>query len=148
MDKIDANKVLIYATSSRGLLVFDEPDFPDVLPQVPGGTIESGEDIRNAAFREFFEETGLHAPENLTFIGQSLYRFEKAGRTIVHRRHFFHVVLPEPQAETWTHREMTPFDGGAPIVFRFFWLHIPEANQRLGYGMDEALALLPLAQGA
>ena len=35
--KPDALKVLIYATWRDGLLVFDEPDFPLVQWQVPGG---------------------------------------------------------------------------------------------------------------
>lgn len=46
-------KVLICATSRRGLLVFDEPDYPDVPLQVPGGTVEPDEDLQAAAVREF-----------------------------------------------------------------------------------------------
>jgi 8-oxo-dGTP pyrophosphatase MutT (NUDIX family) len=148
MTKIDADKVLIYATSSKGLLVFDEPDFPHILPQVPGGTVELGEDIRIAAFREFFEETGLRAPDTLTLLGQTIYRFEQSGRVAAHRRHCFHVTLPDPLADTWTHSELTPSGGGGPIVFSFFWLSAAEAHERLGYGMEEALALLPMAEGA
>jgi hypothetical protein len=34
---------------------------------------------------------------------------------------------------------MTPFDGSDPIRFRFFWLPIPIARQRLGYGMQHFL---------
>ncbi len=49
-------KALIYATTSRGLLVFDEPDFPEVPLQVPGGTVEVGEPVIDAARREFGEE--------------------------------------------------------------------------------------------
>jgi hypothetical protein len=35
------DKALIYATNNRGLLIFSEPEFPEVLPQVPGGTMGS-----------------------------------------------------------------------------------------------------------
>ena len=52
-------KVMIYAMGPRGLLVFREPDFPDVPLQVPGGTVEDGETFEAGACREFAEETGL-----------------------------------------------------------------------------------------
>lgn len=48
-------KVLIYGTSSSGLLVFDEPEFSEVPIQVPGGTVDPDEDIFEAARREFHE---------------------------------------------------------------------------------------------
>lgn len=53
------DKVLIYATWNDRLLVFEEPDFPETPLQVPGGTVDAGEDILAAAYREFAEETGL-----------------------------------------------------------------------------------------
>ncbi len=49
----------MHATSSRGLLVFEEPDFPEVGVQVPGGTVEPDEGVLAAARRELHEETGL-----------------------------------------------------------------------------------------
>lgn len=69
-------KVLIYATASRGLLVFSEPDFPEIPLQVPGGTIDAGEDPLPAARREFSEETGLTAPDL-----RPLGRFDQLAQT-------------------------------------------------------------------
>lgn len=60
--KPDASKVLIYATWRDRILVFDEPGFPEVLWQVPGGTVEADEDVAEAASREFHEDTGLMPP--------------------------------------------------------------------------------------
>ncbi|MBB3398843.1 hypothetical protein FHX09_003905 [Rhizobium sp. BK538] len=37
---------------------------------------------------------------------------------------------------------MTPFSGGSPILFCFFWLGFDDARTRLGYGMEHFLPLL------
>lgn len=140
--KPDAHKVLIYATWRQHLLVFDEPDFPDVELQVPGGTMEPGESPEDAALREFVEETGLPPPTALLPLATHDYRFTKDGRQICHRRHYFHAQLSGEQRETWLHAEMTPDGGGPPIRFRFFWLGVDEALRRLGYGMEDSLGLL------
>ncbi|MDQ0564400.1 8-oxo-dGTP pyrophosphatase MutT (NUDIX family) [Rhizobium mesoamericanum] len=140
--KPDAHKVLIYATWRDRLLVFDEPDFPDVELQVPGGTVEIGEDIDAAAFREFFEETGIRPEPPLTPLSVHDYRFLKNGAVVRHRRYYFRICLVADQPSTWLHREMMPFSGGDPILFRFFWLGFDDARNRLGYGMEHALPLL------
>lgn len=138
----DAHKVLIYATWRKHLLVFDEPDFPDVDLQVPGGTMEPGESPEAAALREFVEETGLAPPAALLPLATQDYRFTKDGRQICHRRHYFHAPLAGEQRQTWLHLEMTPDSGGPPIRFRFFWLSQSEGGNRLGYGMQDGLDLL------
>ncbi|MEI3852291.1 MULTISPECIES: NUDIX hydrolase [Ensifer] len=138
----DAHKVLIYATWQDRLLVFDEPDFPEIELQVPGGTMEPGESPETSALREFVEETGLAPPETLSHLDTHDYHFRKEDRTICHRRHYFHVALAGEQRQTWLHQEMTPFGGGVPIRFRFFWLGIDEASRRLGYGMQDGLGYL------
>jgi 8-oxo-dGTP pyrophosphatase MutT (NUDIX family) len=138
MMRQDAVKVLIYALRDRHLLVFDEPDFPSLELQVPGGTVEPGEDIATAATREFEEETGF-VPDELHPLGVHDYCFEKNGREHHHQRHYFRCRISEMAPATWLHYEMTPFDGGDPIGFRFFWLPIEEAKQRLGYGMQALL---------
>ena len=138
----DAHKVLIYATWRDRLLVFDEPDFPEVDLQVPGGTMEPGESPEAAALREFVEETGLDRPVALLPLATQDYHFTKDGRQICHRRHYFHARLAGEQSDTWLHFEMTPDGGGPPIRFRFFWLGFAEASRRLGYGMEDAVGLL------
>jgi 8-oxo-dGTP pyrophosphatase MutT (NUDIX family) len=134
----DAVKVLIYAVRDGNLLVFDEPDFPTIEPQVPGGTVEDGEDLALAAAREFEEETGLTSGV-LKRLGIQDYYFERDGRTNHHQRHYFCCHLPETVPATWRHFETTPFGGGEPICFRFFWMPLAEAHNRLGYGMQALL---------
>ncbi|MBN8952761.1 MULTISPECIES: NUDIX domain-containing protein [unclassified Rhizobium] len=134
----DAVKVLIYAVRDGHLLVFDEPDFPAIELQVPGGTVEVGEDLALAAAREFEEETGLIATA-LRPLGVSDYRFEKNGRCHHHRRHYFRCEVPEAAPAEWHHVETTPFGGGEPICFHFSWIPIAEARKHLGYDMEALL---------
>ncbi len=52
-------KALSYITRGQRLLVFRQPDFPEQGVQVPGGSVELGEQPAVAALREAREETGL-----------------------------------------------------------------------------------------
>ncbi|TCL62369.1 NUDIX hydrolase [Rhizobium sp. BK251] len=146
----DALKVLIYGVCRGQLLVFDEPDFPDVALQVPGGTVEAGESAAQAAHREFAEETGLPVTAPPELLGIHDYRFAKGGGQVWHRRHYFRIELSGTYPECWLHHEMTPSDGSSPIRFRLFWMDVNEASRRLGYGMADLLHLLqgaPVAGG-
>lgn len=137
-----ANKVLIYATCGQGLLTFTEPDFPDILPQVPGGSIEPNETPHKAALREFEEETGIVPLSPLIFVGQITYRFAPSGVTLIHRRDVFHLVLPDPQPANWDHWERSPSISTVPIRFRFSWMPLEQAKTNLGYAMGDLVHLL------
>lgn len=131
-------KVLIYATSERGLLVFDEPDYPDVPLQVPGGTVEPGEDLSAAAIREFLEETGLSPPGPFVHLVTAPHTYTRHGHGRVLERSYFHVRIDVAPAE-WIHTEQTPHDGSAPIAFRLHWISLDHARMALGLGMGEFL---------
>jgi 8-oxo-dGTP pyrophosphatase MutT (NUDIX family) len=132
-------KVLIYAIHNDRLLVFDEPDFPDVPIQVPGGTVDDGESIEVAARREFIEETGIAPSLSLRHLETLDQSFQWKGTTFTHRRSYFHLALDPGLPESWDHYEETPSGGGEPVLFRFFWLSLEEAARRLGLGMGECL---------
>lgn len=132
---VSAQKVLVYATSARGLLVFDEPDFPQVPLQVPGGTIEPEEDPADAACREFLEETGIPLPQRPKPLCHSSYRFVRDGIAQLHARHFFHCRLTGEYPAQWENWETSASDGSAPVRFRLFWLDLGKARERLGLQM-------------
>nr|WP_272212903.1 NUDIX hydrolase [Marinicella sp. W31]MDC2878831.1 NUDIX hydrolase [Marinicella sp. W31] len=136
----DAEKVLIYARRGSRILVFDEPDFPAVPLQVPGGTIEHGESAINAAKREFHEETGLLPNKNWSEHGSADYNFSKNGKTVSHRRHIFTVLLEDKTPEFWFHDEKHSSDGHCSIRFRLFFLEWKEATRSLGFGMEIPLS--------
>jgi len=139
------DKALIYATNIRGLLTFTEPDFPEVSPQVPGGTIEKDETPMAAAQREFLEETGLEVAD-IVFLKHIDQCFQSDGRTHRVARYFFHVMLPDDLPETWDHTEKFAHDGSPTILLRFSWTKIGQAKTMLGHGMAEALPLISITR--
>lgn len=143
MDDPIITKVLIFATSVRGLLVFDQPDDPGMPLQVPGGTVEPGESPEAAARRELQEETGILARDPPRLLGTTDYAFTKGARRILHRRSVFHLPLPDDLPDVWHHLERTPDGGGGPLRFRLFWIGTDEAQARLGFGMATFLDRLP-----
>ena len=133
-------KAIVYATSGRRLLIFRQPDYPDVGWQPPGGTVDAGEAIDDAARREFEEETGLPAKGAFTPLGACTYRYVANGFDHIHERHFFHLALDGAYPETFETIEATPEEGGPPIRFAFIWRSLDDPALALHAHLD---ALLP-----
>lgn len=114
------HKVIAYITRERAgrrqVLVFDHRDYPDAGTQVPAGTVEPGEPLEQALWREIAEESGLR-PEQLRF-GRKLA--EQAEADWDQSRHVFHVEAAGALPETWAHTV-----GGAGedagMVFVYRW---------------------------
>lgn len=136
------NKALIYATNKRGLLIFQEPDFPEVPPQVPGGTIDEGEDPMTAAKREFAEETGIVMPIELSFLELDEHGFQRDGKPYQVNRYYFHAAVSDDLPEVWEHYEEYAHDGAKPVLFRFSWVSLEKAPTVLGLGMAASLPSL------
>ncbi|MBA5778481.1 NUDIX domain-containing protein [Stappia sp. F7233] len=118
------HKAYIYLTCGSKLLVFAQPDEPDVGLQVPGGTLDPGESYLHGARREFAEETGLALPLCLDHLGDQDVLFDNAAGRDLHRRRLFHARTARIDRQEWEHFEMTPSAGGDPIRFRLFWIDL------------------------
>jgi 8-oxo-dGTP pyrophosphatase MutT (NUDIX family) len=129
-----ATKVVLYVTHEDTVLVFREPAYPHIALQVPGGTVENGEDIETAARRELAEETGLTDIASITLLGTRDYEFPSQGRACRHTRHHFHITLPGTPRERWSHWEQDSSLGLGPIEFDLFWMPYTAAADALGYG--------------
>ncbi|SPU61349.1 MutT/nudix family protein [Brucella melitensis] len=57
--------------------------------QVPGGTVDPGEDVHLAAYREFEEETGIKVRDGMAHLETVDYAFPDEQGTELHRRHCF-----------------------------------------------------------
>ena len=95
------HKVLAYITRERDgcreLLVFTHRDYPEAGVQVPAGTVEPGEAIEAALFREIREESGL---TNLQLARKLAEHRETEWGQI---RHVFHLIAPNGTPDRWTH---------------------------------------------
>jgi 8-oxo-dGTP pyrophosphatase MutT (NUDIX family) len=142
------HKVLIYllrpATGAPELLVFEHRDFPDAGVQVPAGTVEPGEALEAAAYRELAEESGLAAGE--VRLVRKLTDFPEPAFN-QHR----HVYIFEPAGSlpaAWSHTvHSTGEDAG--MVFNYYWLPAtPELKLAGNQHHALALALHPQATNA
>jgi 8-oxo-dGTP diphosphatase len=132
-------KAVVYLTSGEHLLVFTEPEYPEVGKQPTGGTINEGEMPVDGAVRELIEETGISVtPEHLTEIGFQTYEYEAGGVLHRHRRHFFHAVVSEPVERKWTRMETNPDGADHEILFSVFWVPLSSDLQLLA-GLDAFL---------
>lgn len=135
-------KVIAYITRGDELLVFRQPDFPEAGLKVPGGTVESTENLKAAVIREAVEETGLQGLEIVSYLGNSLWQ-QAAGD--LHFRYTYQLRLIQEAPDSWQHHEMIPSNGEAPILFDFFWLKLDDPRLELHAGLDHWLHKLSVA---
>jgi 8-oxo-dGTP pyrophosphatase MutT (NUDIX family) len=123
-------RVVVYVTRVRGgqteLLVFEDPDNPEVGVQVPAGRLDEGEELEEGVLRELAEETGLERAR----IVRELPGFEEHYPSR-YENHGFQVALDADAPDEWEHVVYGDGDD-AGLVFRFRWVPITPGLRLFG----------------
>jgi ADP-ribose pyrophosphatase YjhB (NUDIX family) len=136
-------KVLAYITrqDTQGLeiLVFEHWKGPQSGIQLPGGTVDAGEELVDALHREIEEETGLTGCRVVQMIGKATFYAD--WRDEWQMRHVFHLTAPNATPDTWTHT-VSAGEEDKGLVFTLRWLSLEEAASALKWGQGSWLHLL------
>lgn len=116
------NKVIAYITRRKNaeLLVFEHRDHAEAGTQVPAGTVEDGEAVEAALWREVLEESGLKAGQ-LRLV-QKLAEFASQEWQTV--RHVYQLVALDELPESWAH-SVRGTGGDKGLVFIYRWETLP-----------------------
>jgi 8-oxo-dGTP pyrophosphatase MutT (NUDIX family) len=138
-------KVVAYITRQvaerQQLLVYVLPAYPHLGVQVPGGGVEPGEPVEEAALREVTEETGLSGLKIVKRL--AVYDFYNAYTGKMNERHVFHMAAPADTPDSWTWVEPVAGPGANPdeFIFQYRWIDLDE-SVRLSRGLGDWLHLL------
>lgn len=136
-------KVLAYITRGQRpnleLLVFEHRDYPEAGLQVPGGTVEEGERLIDAMYREIFEETGISSKELSLAENIHMYNYYPVQQETIHKRTFFHLNYLSDQVE-WDHLVFCEGEDNG-LTFQFRWERV-ESLPLLSGDQGAALGLL------
>ncbi|PAF20828.1 hypothetical protein CHH49_14955 [Terribacillus saccharophilus] len=115
-------KVLAYIISIRNntyqMLVHEHKDMPEAGLQVPGSTVDPGEDLVVALQREVFEESGLHDLSASELVASA--PFLHPEKQELQLRHFYLIQTKQQLPGTWDHHVFGKgVDNG--LVFRYTW---------------------------
>ena len=138
-DKTIITKVMAYITRFNGhhteLLVYKHKDYREAGVQVPAGTVEQGETIEEALYREVKEESGLM--EFLSVTKLTTYVYHHEGKSQYHERHVFHLAVSEEVPEHWEH-EVNSEGEDAGLIFSYYWVPI-QAIPKLAVNQDDCI---------
>ena len=130
------HRAFTYITRGQDLLLLDHVGHPELKPQIPGGTIENGEQPDAAALREAYEETGLKQLDVVRMLGTFERDLSDLGRKEVIVAWYFHLTTNCATPPRWRHFEKDPSDGDGPIEFELYWAPL-KSLPKLG-GIDDA----------
>lgn len=149
----EKRKVLAYITrqitgTGRQLLVFTHPLSPEAGIQVPGGTVEPGEDTQTAVLRETQEETGLSGLKIVSFLGDYKQDIRPFGKDEMHHRFIYHLICTQNAPDEWRHGESDPSEGAETFIpLDFYWVDLPDGVPPLAGEQDKMIDRLLTALG-
>jgi 8-oxo-dGTP pyrophosphatase MutT (NUDIX family) len=111
-------KAVAYITWKRRILVFRAKEAPTLGAELPGGTLETGEDPIAGVLREAREETGFTEFGVPRLLGIVKYD-PNDGKDEIHERHFFELPLLVDAPAEW---ERMVDEGNGRFTFSFFWV--------------------------
>jgi ADP-ribose pyrophosphatase YjhB (NUDIX family) len=134
------DKVLAYVvrTDQREpeLLLFEHAGNPGAELQVPAGTVEPGEALQAALWRELFEESGLQPPQVSLLASLGAFPQPDWGTT----RHVFLLQAAGGLPQTWQH-VVTGGAGDAGMIFEYHWAALSGPPQLAG-NQDRYLSMI------
>ncbi len=122
------SRVFLCITRRSNILVLDHVDQNNVPLQIPGGTIEVGEQPHIAAIREAQEETGLCGFEEARPLGRETVLVGPAASELVDGW-FFHLRYDRDTPDRWIHAEDDASSGESDIRFELRWIPIQSEVQ-------------------
>lgn len=131
---IEKLKVYVYIVQDHDLVVFEQPNSPEAGIQVPGGTVEAGENLAESALREAFEETGLADLSIVKYLGEQICDIRPYGKNERHHRHYYLLSCPHIIPSRWNHFEQYPSEAPPnpdPILFTLYrapLAHLPRLS--------------------
>lgn len=137
-----ADKVRAYIFHGDKILVFHEPEYPEACHQVPGGTVDPGEELEVALVRELFEETGREFSGKWNLIHSEVITHPVSKKP--QREHVYLLKLKLKLEQEATHGWDHVVSGGGEdqgILFRYEWLSSQEALELLLPWMKEHLEI-------
>jgi 8-oxo-dGTP pyrophosphatase MutT (NUDIX family) len=137
------HKAYAYVTRRRNgrtqLLVFEHRGLPSAGVQVPGGSVEPGEDVAVAAARELTEESGLTDARLVAAVDEYHWFHADSGRR--HHRHVFHFTADDAP-DAWSIRPLGENETARAFTFDFRWIDLADAPRVLAGGLGRSVARL------
>ena len=134
------HKVRAYVWRQRDgkyeLLVYCEPDHPEAGIQIPGGTVDEGEELISALKREMFEECGRDFALEWHHVESYEFTHPITGKTQI--ENIFTALLKEQSPDEWEHL-VTGGGEDDGIRFAYSWLSVYAASEKLWPWMSAPL---------
>jgi len=108
-----ASRVLLLSPKQRVLILRLEPELEAPFWVTPGGGIDEGETIQDAALRELYEEVGRDDLDLGPCIWRRTAEFSWGDRRVVQDEHVFLVTVAREFEPVFVHLDAEPITGSA-----------------------------------